>query len=58
MNGSNLLPPLDTLKAQAKHLRAGLTANGIEINSAKSLEFLTRQYGCRDWNTLYAAAVN
>ena len=51
-------PPLDTLKAQAKRLRAGLKANGIEINYAKPLEFLSQKIGYRDWNTLNVAAGN
>ncbi len=58
MNGSTPLPPLDALKAQAKRLRAGLATNGTEINHAKSLELLARQYGYRDWNTIHAAVGN
>ena len=56
MNGS--LPSLETLKDQARRLRAGLDANGMPIAHSKSLELLARQYGYKDWNTLHAAAGN
>ena len=56
MNGS--LPSLETLKDQARRLRAGLDADGMPIAHSKSLELLARQYGYKDWNTLHAAAGN
>ena len=56
MNGS--LPSLESLKDQAKRLRAGLDADGMPIPHSKSLELLARQYGYKDWNTLHAAAGN
>ncbi|OAP37763.1 hypothetical protein AU381_13375 [Sinorhizobium glycinis] len=56
--GSRTLPSLDTLKAQAKRLRARLAAGGEQIGHSKSLELIAAQYGYRDWNTLYAAAGN
>jgi len=58
MNGSLPLPPLDSLKGQARRLRAGLEADGITIGHGKSLELLAHQYGFKDWNTLHAAAGN
>ena len=58
MDRSIPLPPLDTLKAQAKRLRAGLATDGSDISHGKSLELLARQYGYRDWNTLHAATGN
>ena len=56
MNGS--LPTLETLKDQARRLRAGLDADGMPIAHSKSLELLAHQYGYKDWNTLHAAAGN
>lgn len=52
------LPPIDTLKQQAKRLRAGLDEDGDFITHSESLELIAKQYGYRDWNTLYAAAGN
>ncbi|ACP26667.1 hypothetical protein NGR_c29230 [Sinorhizobium fredii NGR234] len=52
------LPALDTLKDQAKRLRARLCAEGGQIGHSKSLELIAAQYGYRDWNTLHAAAGN
>lgn len=56
MNGS--LPSLETLKDQARRLRAGLDADGMPVAHSKSLELLARQYGYKDWNTLHAASGN
>lgn len=53
-----ILPTLETLKAQAKRLRAGLAEDGDFISHSESLELVARQYGYRNWNTLYAAIGN
>jgi hypothetical protein len=58
MRRSIPLPSLDTLKDQAKRLRAGLAAGGQDIPHSKSLELLAAQYGFRDWNTLHAVIGN
>ena len=50
------VPPINSLKQQAKRLRAELTESGMAINHSKSLEMLAHQYGFRDWNNLNAAA--
>ena len=52
------IPPLAALKAQAKRLRQTLTAEGNFITHSEALELIASQYGCRDWNTLHAAAGN
>ena len=52
------LPTLQTLKDQARRLRARLTADGHTVGHSKSLELLADQYGYRDWNTLHAAVGN
>lgn len=53
-----ILPSLETLKAQAKRLRAGLAEDGDFINHSEALELVARQYGYRNWNTLHAALGN
>lgn len=58
MGGHAPLPTIDSLKAQAKRLRDGLAANGNEISHGRALELVARQYGFRDWNTLFASAGN
>lgn len=55
---SRTLPSLETLKGQAKRLRARLFADGDQIGHSKSLELVAAQYGYRDWNTLHATAGN
>ena len=50
------LPDLAALKAQAKRLRTTLASEGNFISHSEALEFIARQYGYRDWNTLHAAA--
>ncbi|MCR8825692.1 glyoxalase superfamily protein [Pseudosulfitobacter koreensis] len=52
------LPSRDTLKAQAKRLRADLAARGTPITHAQALETLAHQWGMRDWNTLSARLGN
>lgn len=58
MKGSNTLPTLDELKAQAKRLRSTLQAQGTIIGHSKALELLSHQHGYKDWNTLHAAIGN
>lgn len=50
------IPSRDVLKAQAKRLRADLTARGQTISHAQALETIAHQWGARDWNTLSAQA--
>ncbi len=52
------LPPLAALKAQAKRLRKTLESEGNFISHSEALELVAHQHGCRDWNTLHAAAGN
>ncbi len=52
------LPSLETLKAQAKRLRAELEHDGHTVSHSRSLELLAHQYGFRDWNGLHAAIGN
>ena len=52
------LPSLETLKAQAKRLRAELERDGHAVSHSRSLELLAHQYGFRDWNGLHAAIGN
>jgi hypothetical protein len=52
------LPSLDALKAQAKRLRNALAEEGDFIKHAEALELIARQFGYRDWNTIYAAVGN
>lgn len=49
------LPRLETIKAQAKHLRDQFDREGHIISHSKSLEALSRQYGFKDWNVFSAA---
>lgn len=59
MNGSlPFLPSMETLKDQARRLRAALGADGEAITHSKSLELLAHQYGYRNWNTLHATLGN
>ena len=50
------LPSRAALKAQAKRLRATLTAAGTPCTHAQALETIAHQWGMRDWNTLCARA--
>lgn len=52
------MPSLDTVKDQAKRLRARMKDEGTDINHSKALELVAAQYGFRDWNTLAAKAGN
>ncbi|MEM7425669.1 MAG: glyoxalase superfamily protein [Pseudomonadota bacterium] len=52
------LPSVDTLKTQARRLRAELAKSGTTIGHSAALELTARQQGFKDWNTLHAAAGN
>lgn len=52
------LPSLETLKDQAKRLRARLAQEGETISHSRALELVAAQYGFRDWNTLHARVGN
>ncbi|WP_377512775.1 glyoxalase superfamily protein [Octadecabacter sp. R77987] len=56
MQRNTTIPPLATLKDQARRLRADLTARGHDTTHAQALEMLAHQMGLRDWNTLAALA--
>lgn len=58
MRSTPLLPALETLKDQAKRLRASLNDEGSVISHSKALELIAGQYGFRDWNTIVAAIGN
>ena len=58
MNTSSLLPTIETLKLQAKDLRASLAAEGKPVGHSQSLELIAHGLGFRDWNTLRAASEN
>ncbi|MCD1635583.1 hypothetical protein K7H91_17590 [Martelella mediterranea] len=52
------LPALETLKDQAKRLRARLAQEDQTISHSRALELVAAQYGFRDWNTLHAKVGN
>lgn len=56
MTGSSALPSIETLKDQARGLRAEQASGGAPITHSQSLEMLAHRYGYKDWNTLRAAA--
>ncbi|WP_417685251.1 glyoxalase superfamily protein [Roseibium sp.] len=59
MTGSSQLPSIEDLKAQAKRLRSALSdADSPPPSHGQSLDLIARQYGFRDWNTLFAAKGN
>jgi hypothetical protein len=58
MSGSTPLPSLETVKDQAKRLRARMEDDGNAISHSKALELIAAQYGFRDWNTLAAKLGN
>ena len=45
---------VETVKSQAKTLRATLADAGHAISHSQSLELLAKQHGHRDWNTFVA----
>ena len=49
---------IQTMKDEAKRLRASFAADGGAISHSRALELVARQHGYRDWNTAYAAAGN
>lgn len=49
------LPSPDAAKAQARALRAALSAEGRDISHSAALELVAKSHGFRDWNTLTAA---
>tara|TARA_R110002124_G_scaffold14527_7_gene64550 strand:- start:1636 stop:2064 length:429 start_codon:yes stop_codon:yes gene_type:complete len=53
----NTLPTVDTLKQQARALRAALEPT-TPVSHSQSLELVARQHGYRDWNTLFARLGN
>lgn len=55
---STPLPSLDTLKDQAKRLRARFADEAQPVSHSRALELIAAQYGFRDWNTLHAAVGN
>ena len=58
MNTTENIPSIESLKSQAKRLRATLNESGHPITHSQSLEMVAGQMGYRDWNTLHAAAGN
>ncbi len=56
MVNSPELPPIETLKAQAKRLRARLETETHPCSHSQALELVAHQHGYTDWNTLSAAA--
>lgn len=55
---STPLPSIDTLKDQAKRLRARFVDEMQPVSHSRALELIAAQYGFRDWNTLHAAVGN
>lgn len=58
MRDTTPLPDLNSLKDQARRLRARLVSNGETISHSKALELIAAQHGFNDWNTLHAASGN
>jgi len=49
---------LQSLKDQAKRLRASLAETGEQVSHSRALELVARQHGYRDWNTAHAMIGN
>lgn len=49
---------VDTLKSQAKNLRAALTRAGNPVTHSQALELVAQSHGARDWNTAHAGAAD
>lgn len=47
---------VNTLKSQAKNLRAALTRAGTPVTHSQALELVAQSHGARDWNTAHATA--
>ncbi|MEO6012339.1 MAG: glyoxalase superfamily protein [Devosia sp.] len=48
-------PSIQTLKSEAKALRAERVLTGTPLGQGQALEEIARQHGYRDWNTASAA---
>lgn len=55
MNFSLDTPSIQTLKAEAKAMRAERTRAGTPLSHGQALEAVARQHGYRDWNTASAS---
>jgi hypothetical protein len=58
MNEDTSIPSVQSLKSQARRLRAKLESEGHAITHSASLEVVAHQLGYKDWNVLHAAAGN
>ncbi|MBC9247112.1 hypothetical protein H4P12_10360 [Paracoccus sp. 11-3] len=47
---------VNTLKSQAKNLRAALERAGTPVSHSQALELVAQSHGARDWNTAHATA--
>lgn len=56
--GAVMTLSIESLKDQARRLRASLADSGEPISHSRSLELVARQHGYRDWNTVHAAIGN
>lgn len=45
---------VNTLKAQARNLRAALARAGTVVSHSQALELVAQSHGARDWNTVHA----
>jgi hypothetical protein len=51
-------PSIETLKSEARALRAERASAGTPINQGHALEEIARRHGYRDWNTASATLPN
>jgi hypothetical protein len=49
---------IESMKQQARRLRASLATSGNPVSHGRALELVAHQYGFRDWNTAFAASGN
>ena len=56
--GAEMIPSIESLKAQARKLRADLANTGNPVSHSRALELVAHQHGYKDWNTIHAAAGN
>ncbi|MFK7901973.1 MAG: glyoxalase superfamily protein [Nitratireductor sp.] len=56
MNG--IIPSIEELKLRAKRLREELNQQGTTISHSNSLELIAKEFGVKDWNTLFAKVGN
>ena len=47
---------VNTLKSQARNLRAALVRAGTPVTHSQALELVAQTHGARDWNTAHATA--